>query len=61
MKNASPKTQKSLCIRIVSAVILFTFTFTSIIPPSYAQSVILPTPGAMVTPSMAYVPTLLKG
>lgn len=50
--------------RSVSALIIFAFVFTSVLPPVYAQSIAslnLPLPGAMVTPSAAFVPVLLKG
>ncbi len=50
--------------RIISCIIIICFTTTSIIPPSYAQSINalnLPVPGAMVLQSPAYVPVLLKG
>ncbi|MBI5150611.1 MAG: hypothetical protein HZA28_07575 [Candidatus Omnitrophica bacterium] len=50
--------------RLLSAFIAFTFSFTSVVPPSYAQSLAslnLPVPGAMVGPSQTFVPVLLKG
>ncbi|MBF0522744.1 MAG: nucleoside monophosphate kinase [Candidatus Omnitrophica bacterium] len=47
--------------RTLSALILITFITTVIMPPGYAQSVTLPTPGVMVNPSVAYVPALLRG
>lgn len=53
-----------LTYRLLSAVIAFTFSFTSVVPPSYAQSIAslnLPVPGAMISPSAAFVPVLLKG
>ncbi len=51
---------------ILSGFIAFTFSFTSVLPPAYAQLIPqallnLPAPGAMVTPSAAFVPVLLKG
>lgn len=50
-----------LFLRIISSIIIVAFTFTSVIPPSYAQSLNLPIPGTMVPPSSAFVPVLLKG
>ena len=53
-----------LTYRLLSAFIAFTFSFTSVVPPSYAQSIAglnLPVPGAMVPLSPAFVPVLLKG
>ncbi|MFA5088076.1 MAG: HEAT repeat domain-containing protein [Candidatus Omnitrophota bacterium] len=50
---------KTLC-----AFIAFTFLFTTLIPPSYAQTLNLlnlPVPGAMVAPSPAFMPVLLEG
>ncbi|MBI5149651.1 MAG: hypothetical protein HZA28_02625 [Candidatus Omnitrophica bacterium] len=50
--------------RSVSALIIFAFVFTSVLPPAYAQSIAslnLPVPGAMVGPSQTFVPVLLKG
>ena len=50
--------------RITSTLIIFCFTFTSVVHPGYAQSINflnLPIPGAMVQPTDAYVPVLLRG
>ncbi len=58
------KRRTSLFYRILSAFIAFTFSFTSVIPPSYAQTIgalNLPVPGTMVPLSPAFVPILLKG
>ncbi len=58
------KSRTRLTYRLLSAFIAFTFSFTSVVPPSYAQSIAglnLPVPGAMVGPSAAFVPVLLKG
>ena len=58
------KRHNSLLYRILSAFITLTFVFTSVLPPGYAQTIStlnLPVPGAMVTPSAAFVPVLLKG
>ncbi len=58
------KNRTRLACRVLSAFIAFTFSFTSVVPPAYAQSIAslnLPAPGAMVTPSVAFAPVLLKG
>ncbi len=50
--------------RLLSAFIAFTFALNLVLPPAYAQSIAslnLPVPGAMVGPSQAFVPVLLKG
>ena len=62
--NKMTSRRTRLAYRLLSAFIAFTFSFTSVIPPSYAQSIAslnLPMPGTMVTPSAAFVPVLLKG
>ena len=52
----------SFTYRLLSAFVAFSFLFSSIITPSYAQSLIsLPVPGTMVMTSPAFVPVLLKG
>jgi hydroxymethylpyrimidine pyrophosphatase-like HAD family hydrolase/isopentenyldiphosphate isomerase len=55
----------SSCRRVLSSFVLLAFAFTSVLPSrSYAQSINLlklPVPGAMVNPSPAFVPVLLKG
>ncbi|HSA31335.1 MAG TPA: sugar nucleotide-binding protein, partial [Candidatus Omnitrophota bacterium] len=48
-------------VRLLSAVLVFSFLSTTILPPGYAQSIGLPLPGAMVSVSPAFVPVLLKG
>ena len=58
------KKHTKLSYKILSAFITLTFVFTSVLPPGYAQTIStlnLPVPGAMVTPSAAFVPVLLKG
>jgi hypothetical protein len=50
--------------RLISTALILSFTTLSVIPPSYAQSIAtlnLPIPGAMVMPTSAFVPVLLKG
>ncbi|MBF0521885.1 MAG: glycosyltransferase [Candidatus Omnitrophica bacterium] len=61
MKNALPKIQKKLYIKGICVFILLAFTFTSIVPPSYAQTLNLPAPGTKVNLSPTYIPPLLKG
>jgi hypothetical protein len=56
------KRQKTLPYRILSAFIAFSFIFSLVLPPSYAQSVLnLPAPGTMVTPAAAFTPALIDG
>ena len=65
------KRSASLPHKILSSFIAFTFIFSLILPPGYAQVgtgfkpvptiLNLPAPGAMVTPSAAFTPTLIKG
>ncbi len=63
------KKRANLSYKFLSAFIAFTFGFTSVLPPGYAQTgtvpslsaLNLPAPGAMVTPSSVFVPTLLDG
>ncbi len=60
------KRRSGFAYRLLSAFIAFTFSWTSILPPGYAQVLPqtflnLPVPGAMVTPTPAFVPVLLKG
>ena len=55
-----------LIYKIFSSFLSFTFLFTTILSPSYAQSVgmgllNLPVPGTMVVPSPAFMPVLIKG
>ena len=64
MRNRS-KT-KNLTYKIISGILSFIFSFTSVIPPSYAQVVMpglmnLPMPGVMVPVSAGYAPALIKG
>ena len=49
--------------RLLSAYICFTFLFSGIFPDvSHAQQILnLPVPGTMVTVSLAFMPTLVKG
>src|SRR3989338_8389783 len=64
MRPIMKKKPAPFTYRLLSAFIAFTFSFTSVMPPSYAQSIAslnLPMPGTMVTPSAAFVPVLLKG
>jgi len=52
----------SFIYRLMSAFVAFAFFFSSIITPTYAQSIMnLPVPGTMVMQSPAFVPVLLKG
>jgi malate synthase len=56
--------RSSLPIRILSFFLIFTFSFTLIIPPqsATAQTVLnLPVPGAMVPMSPGFTPVLIKG
>ncbi len=58
--------KKSIFCQLTSSFILLAFCFTSIVPPSYAQTVStgvlsLPVPGTLVAPSIAYQPTIIKG
>jgi len=58
------KRKISLVYRIISCFVAFTFAFTTIFSPAYAQSINLlnlPIPGTMVMPTPAFVPVLLKG
>jgi hypothetical protein len=50
--------------KITSLIVVVAFSLLSVVPPGAAQAVLalqLPVPGAMVGPSTAYVPVLLKG
>ncbi len=56
--------RKNFSYRVLSLLIAISFVFNMVLPPGYAQSIgalNLPAPGAMVTPSAAFVPVLLKG
>jgi len=58
--------RQTLPYRILCAFIAFSFAFTLVIPPSYAQIIPqtilnLPVPGTMVTMSPGFTPTLIKG
>ena len=60
------KRHKSLSYRILSAFITFTFIFSLVLPPGYAQllpqTVLnLPVPGAMVPLTNGFTPTLMTG
>src|SRR3989344_4727816 len=60
------KRHKSLSYRMLSALITFTFIFSLVLPPGYAQLIPqtllnLPAPGAMVTPSAAFTPAIING
>ena len=62
----SEKNRKSSLYRAFSALLVFTFIFTGIIPPSHGQSVpqtvlSLPVPGTMLSSSNAFYPVLVKG
>ncbi|MBI5149617.1 MAG: hypothetical protein HZA28_02440 [Candidatus Omnitrophica bacterium] len=56
---------KSLSYRILSAFIAFTFIFSLVLPPGYAQLVPqalnLPAPGTMITLSPGFTPPIIKG
>ena len=48
--------------RIIASIVLAAFVATSVVPPSYAQSVtFLPAPGTMVNLSPAFTPMVLRG
>src|SRR3990167_9123663 len=67
------KRHNSLPYRILSAFIAFTFIFSLVLPPGYAQLIPaspaggpqtllnLPAPGAMVTLSAGFTPAIIKG
>jgi len=57
------KKRMTFSFQILCAFIAFTFLFTSIISPSYAQQTILnlPSPGAMLSMTPAFAPTIIKG
>ena len=62
MNTIIAKKHNSLLYRTISLIVVLAFLSTSIIPPSYAQSLMnLPVPGTMVMQSPAFVPVLLKG
>ena len=64
MMRHAARNRSRFAYRLLSAFIAFTFSLTSILPPSYAQTIAalnLPAPGMMVTPTPAFVPVLLKG
>ena len=53
-----------LTCRILSAFIAFTFSFTSVLPPAYAQSIgalNLPAPGTMVSVTPGFTPIHISG
>lgn len=53
---------KRIFTKIISLFVAMAFLSTTIIPPSYAQSVLnLPVPGTMVPLSPAFAPVILKG
>src|SRR5436190_24127662 len=52
----------SFACRLFHAWILFVFLLNSIVPPSWAQTVLnLPSPGVRVSLSPEFVPSVLKG
>lgn len=64
MINYIEKRRSRIAYKALSAFIAFTFIFTTILPPSYAQSIgmlNLPVPGTMIPSSPAFAPVLLKG
>ncbi len=66
MMRHAARNRSRFAYRLLSVFIAFTFSLTSILPPGYAQVLPqtllnLPVPGAMVTPTPAFVPVLLKG
>ena len=64
-----PRIRHSGFVRFISWVIVLTFTFTSVTPPSsYAQVLPapatilnLPIPGTMIGQTGAYMPALIRG
>ncbi|MEK7679902.1 MAG: hypothetical protein AAB356_06900, partial [Deltaproteobacteria bacterium] len=61
------KSHNTLSYRILSAFIAFTFIFSLVLPPGYAQQLVpqtllnLPVPGTMVTPTPGFTPALING
>src|SRR3989338_7504258 len=62
MRYNSPHQQLTPLKRLISLVILVTFTLTGVMPPAYAQVIgSLPVPGTMVTLSPGFAPAVLRG
>jgi len=65
MFQAATKQKSTIIYKILSGFIAFTFLFTLILPPAYAQvlqgAVNLPVPGTMVMLSDPHVPCIIKG
>jgi phosphomannomutase len=68
MMNYLKKERNSLTYRIVSAVVLFTFSFSMVTPPAAMAAPMaskgvygLPAAGAMVDPTGSFVPAIIKG
>ncbi len=58
------KRRKGVAHRIFCGFLAFTFLFSWVLPPGYAQSIgalNLPAPGAMVTPTPGFTPALING
>ncbi len=47
--------------RLWASVVLSAFVLTSVVPPSYAQTLALPQPGTMMSLSESFAPLVLKG
>ncbi len=47
--------------RLTTFIILVVFSVTTVIPPAYAQPLVLPQPGTMITLSPVFIPPILKG
>src|SRR3990167_2645719 len=53
---------RKFSIKTTACFILLFFTANSVIPPSYAQSILnLPAPGTMVSMSSTFAPPIIKG
>ncbi|VAX35242.1 hypothetical protein MNBD_UNCLBAC01-1700 [hydrothermal vent metagenome] len=52
-----------LIYRMLNAFIALTFIFISLVPPAQAQVAVLnlPVPGTMLTPTLGYTPSIIKG
>ncbi|MBP9854210.1 MAG: isocitrate lyase/phosphoenolpyruvate mutase family protein [Candidatus Omnitrophica bacterium] len=66
MMTLTNREKKDFARRIICSFVAFTFVFTSILPPQVAAQTLptilnLPIPGTLITPTVGYMPALIKG
>ncbi len=61
MRLFSNKRIRGLAAKVTAFFVAVSFSFSTVIPPSYAQTFTLPKPGTMVNVSPVFVPPILKG